>query len=168
MKVSVWVLLSAAAASAQPGRAVSESVADFRSVRDLIVRAAEKMPEAEYGFRLAPEVRTFAQQVAHIADDQYNLCAPVKGETRKDAYTAVEKSLKTKSELVPELKRAFAYCDAAYDGIGAPFEVVQFGATKRTKFSMLNWNVWHTWEHYGNIVVYLRVKGIVPPSSEKR
>jgi hypothetical protein len=46
--------------------------------------------------------------------------------------------------------------------------VVRFGNTTRTKFSMLNWNVWHTWEHYGNIVVYLRVKTLVPPSSEKR
>jgi uncharacterized damage-inducible protein DinB len=109
-----------------------------------------------------------AQQIAHIADDQYTLCAPVKGETRKDAYTAIENSLKTKSEVVRELKRAFAYCDAAYEAIGAPFEAVRFGNTTRTKFSMLNWNVWHTWEHYGNIVVYLRVKTLVPPSSEKR
>lgn len=166
---TVWVLLlAAAAANAQPERAVSESVADFHSVRDYIVRAAEKMPDAEYGFRPVAEVRTFAQQIAHIADDQYNLCAPVKGETRKAAYTAIEKSLQTKAELVPELKRAFAYCDGAYEGIGAPFGVVRFGNTTRTKFSMLNWNVWHTWEHYGNIVVYLRVKGLVPPSSEKK
>jgi len=162
------VLIFAAAAHAQQERAVSESVADFRSVRDLIVRAAEKMPETEYGFRPVAEVRSFAQQIAHIADDQYNLCAPVKGPPRKDAYRAIENSLKTKSELVPELKRAFAYCDAAYEAIGAPFAVVPFGNTTRTKFSMLNWNVWHTWEHYGNIVVYLRVKGIIPPSSEKR
>jgi hypothetical protein len=111
---AVWMLLFAAAAHAQPERAVSESVADFRSVRDYIVRAAEKMPEAEYGFRPVAAVRTFGQQIA------------------------------------------------------APFEVVRFGNTTRTKFSMLNWNVWHTWEHYGNIVVYLRVKGLVPPSSEKR
>jgi hypothetical protein len=111
---AVWMLLFAAAAHAQPERAVSESVADFRSVRDYIVRAAEKMPDAEYGFRPVAAVRTFGQQIAD------------------------------------------------------PFDVVRFGNTTRTKFSMLNWNVWHTWEHYGNIVVYLRVKTLVPPSSEKR
>ena len=75
------------------------------------------MPEADYGFKPAPDVRTFAQQVAHVADDHYNLCAPAKGETGKAAYTAIENSLSTKADLVPALKAAFAYCDGAYDAL---------------------------------------------------
>src|SRR5215472_7045517 len=77
---------------------------DYRTVRDYFIRAAEKMPEADYAFRPTPDVRTFAQQVAHVADDQYNLCAPARGETRKAAYTAIEDSLSTKAELVPALR----------------------------------------------------------------
>jgi uncharacterized damage-inducible protein DinB len=138
---------------------------DYRAVRDYFVRAAEKMPAGEYGFKPSPDVRSFGQQVAHVADDQYNLCAPAKGETRKAAYTQIEKTLSTKADLVAALKAAFAYCDGAYDALtdASGAEIVKGG---RTRFSMLNWNLWHTWEHYGNVVVYLRVKGLVPPSSE--
>ena len=141
---------------------------DYRSVRDYFIRAAEKMPDADYGFRPSPDVRSFGQQVAHVADDQYNLCAPAKGETRQAAYTEIEKTLSKKADLVAALKKAFAYCDGAYDGLtdAAGAEMVTSGQGK-TRFAMLNWNLWHTWEHYGNVVVYLRMKGLVPPSSEK-
>jgi uncharacterized damage-inducible protein DinB len=141
---------------------------DYKTVRDYFIRAAEKMPESDYGFRPTPEVRTFAQQVAHVADDQYNLCAPAKGETRKAAYTAIEGSLSKKADLLVALKKAFAYCDGAYDALTDASGAEPASGRPRNKFSMLNWNVWHTWEHYGNVVVYLRMKGLVPPSSEPR
>ena len=140
---------------------------DYQRIRDYFIRAAEKMAAADYAFRPTPEVRTFAQQVAHVADDQYNLCAPARGETRKAAYTAIEDSLSTKAELVPALKAAFAYCDAAYGALTDATGVEPSLGKDRNRFSMLNWNLWHTWEHYGNVVVYLRMKGLVPPSSEK-
>jgi uncharacterized damage-inducible protein DinB len=140
---------------------------DYRLVRDYVIRAAEKMAAADYAFRPTPEVRTFAQQVAHVADDQYNLCAPARGETRKAPYTAIETSLSAKAELVPALKEAFAYCDAAYDALTDLSGAEPSLGRDRNRFSMLNWNLWHTWEHYGNMVVYLRMKGLVPPSSEK-
>jgi len=141
---------------------------DYRNVRDFFIRAAEKMPEENYGFQPSPDVRTFGRQVAHVADDQYNLCAPAKGETRKAAYRQIENTLSKKADLVAALKEAFAYCDGAYDALSdaSGVEIVKFGTTSRTRFAMLNWNLWHTWEHYGNVVVYLRMKGLVPPSSE--
>jgi len=138
---------------------------DYQTVRDYFVRAAEKMPEADYAFRPTPEVRTFGQQVAHVADDQYNLCAPAKGETRKAAYQEIEHTLSAKGDLVAALKQAFAYCDGAYNALTDASGTQLVGGGK-TRFAMLNWNMWHTWEHYGNIVVYLRIKGLVPPSSE--
>ncbi len=142
---------------------------DYKGVRDYFTRAAEKMPEANYGFRPSPDVRSFGEQVAHVADDQYNLCAPAKGETRKAAYTDIENRLTKKAELVAALKEAFAYCDGAYDALtdASGPEMVNPGKS-RSRFSMLNWNLWHTWEHYGNVVVYLRMKGLVPPTSERR
>ncbi len=140
---------------------------DYHTIRDYVIRAAEKMPDAEYASKPSPDVRTFARQIAHIADDQYNLCAPALGENRKAAYTAIENSLSTKADLVPALKGAFAYCDRAYDALTDASGAEPALGQSRNRFSMLNWNLWHTWEHYGNIVVYLRMKGLVPPSSEK-
>jgi len=140
---------------------------DYQTVRDYVIRAAEKMPAAKYAFRPTPDVRTFAQQIAHIADDQYNLCAPARGETRNAAYTAIEDSRSTKTELVAALKEAFAYCDGAYDALTDASGAEASLGRPRNRFSMLNWNLWHTWEHYGNIVVYLRLNGFIPPSSEK-
>jgi uncharacterized damage-inducible protein DinB len=143
---------------------------DYKSVRNLFIRSAEKMPEADYGFKPSPDVRSFAQQIAHVADDQYNLCAPAKGETRKAAYTAIENILSKKADLVPALKDAFAYCDSAYDALtdASGAQAVHHGKMAMNRFDMLNWNLWHTWEHYGNVIVYLRMKGLVPPSSERK
>jgi uncharacterized damage-inducible protein DinB len=150
---------------AQSNPLSAEVKTDYQAVRDYFIRAAEEMPEADYGFKPSPEVRTFGQQVAHVADDQYNLCAPARGETRKAAYREIENTLSTKAALVAALKAAFAYCDGAYDALtdASGAEMITSG---RTRFGMLNWNMWHTWEHYGNVVVYLRMKGLVPPSSQ--
>lgn len=139
---------------------------DYQTIRDYFIRAAEKMPDVDYAFKPSPDVRTFGQQIAHVADDQYNLCSPVKGEIRKGAYRQIEMSLTTKHDLVEALKTAFAYCDGAYSSLTDSSGTTMVAAQKRTRFGMLNWNLWHTWEHYGNIVVYLRMKGLVPPSSE--
>ncbi|MBZ5625445.1 MAG: DinB family protein [Acidobacteriia bacterium] len=164
-------LLSAAPCAlwAQSNRLSADVKRDYRNIRDIFIRAAEKMPEENYGFKPSPDVRSFGQQVAHVADDQYNLCAPAKGETRKAAYTQIEDTLSRKADLVGALKEAFAYCDGAYDALtdASGAEAVKMGKMGRTRFGMLNWNLWHTWEHYGNVVVYLRMKGLVPPTSER-
>jgi uncharacterized damage-inducible protein DinB len=152
----------------QPAPLTVDVKRDYAVIRDYFIRAAEKMPEENYGFKPSPDVRTFAQQVAHVADDQYNLCGLAKGETRKAAYTDIEDRLSRKADLVPALEAAFAYCDGAYDALtDSSGAEPAMGNKRRSKFSMLNWNLWHTWEHYGNIVVYLRMKGLVPPSSER-
>jgi uncharacterized damage-inducible protein DinB len=164
----IALLLASLVTVAQSNGLIGDVRTDYRMVRDYVVRSAEKMPEADYSFKPSPDVRTFAQQIAHIADDQYNLCAPARGETRKAAYTAIESSLSKKAELVPALKNAFAYCDVAYDALTDATGAQPALDRPRNQFSMLNWNLWHTWEHYGNIVVYLRIKGLVPPSSEKK
>lgn len=156
----------AGSAGAQAGPLSGELRADYRTVRDYFIRAAEEMPEGDYGFKPSPDVRSFGQQVAHVADDQYNLCAPAKGETRNAAYRQIEQTLSTKTELVAALKGAFAYCDGVYDALTDSGGTAPVTGQQRTRFGMLNWNLWHTWEHYGNVVVYLRLKGLVPPSSQ--
>lgn len=167
--LGIMLAVSAAAGAQQAGSDpfTSDIRRDYRSVRDYFVRAAEKMPADKYAFRPSPDVRTFAQQIAHVADDQYNLCAPARGATRDAAYTDIERRLSTKAELVPAIKDAFAYCDKVYDAATDVSSLAPPASTARsTRFSYLNWNLWHTWEHYGNVVVYLRMNGLVPPSSE--
>lgn len=169
MICAVLVLTGAGHAITATSDPLSAGVrSDYNAVKGYFIRAAEKMPAADYDFKPSPDVRSFAQQVAHVADDQYNLCAPAKGETRKAAYRDIENTLSKKDDLVAALKAAFAYCDSAYEQLTdtAGAEPVPSG-NGRTRFGMLNWNLWHTWEHYGNVVVYLRLKGLVPPSSEK-
>jgi uncharacterized damage-inducible protein DinB len=168
LALAMVITAGGAWSGAQSSSLSADVKADYKAVRDYVIRAAEKMPEADYAFRPSPDVRSFGQQIAHVADDQYNLCAPAKHETRKAAYAEIEKTLSTKADLVTALKAAFAYCDGAYDALtdasGAEMVTSPGG---RTRFGMLNWNLWHTWEHYGNVVVYLRIKGLVPPSSER-
>jgi uncharacterized damage-inducible protein DinB len=137
----------------------------YTTIKGFVIRAAEKMPEANYSFKPAPEVRAFGQIVGHIADDQYFFCSGVKGESKE---TQIEKTVKTKAELVANLKEAFAYCDAVYDGFtdAHAADKIKTFVGERTKLSMLNFNYAHTYEHYGNIVTYMRIKGLVPPSSE--
>lgn len=138
----------------------------YTSIKTYVIRAAEKMPEANYSFKPAPEVRTFGQIIGHIADDQYFFCGTIKGET-KDSQ--IEKTVTSKAELTAQLKQAFAYCDAVYDGFrdSQAAEKMKTFAGERTKLNWLDFNTAHMYEHYGNIATYMRIKGLVPPSSEQ-
>jgi len=169
--IVLQVILGCTTASQAQSNPLSTDVkADYVTVKDYFLRSAEKMPETSYSFKPTPDVRSFGQLVAHVADDQYNLCSPVKGETRHAAYSEIEHTLTTKIDLVAALKKAFAYCDTAYDSLtdASAADIVKFGNRNKTKFEMLNWNLWHTWEHYGNAVTYLRLNNLIPPSSEKK
>jgi uncharacterized damage-inducible protein DinB len=138
----------------------------YTTIKGNILKSAEKMPEAQYAFKPSPEVRNYGAVLGHIADSQYFFCGAAKGETKD---TKIEETVKTKGALIEELKKSFAYCDAAYDSLtdanGAM--MMKFGKGERSMSGILNFNVAHDFEHYGNLVTYLRIKGLVPPSSEK-
>ena len=140
----------------------------YNLVKNNITRAAEKMPEENYSFKPTPEVRSFGQLIGHIADAQYGFCSPVLGKT--NPAPGIEKSKTTKADLMQALKDAFAYCDAAYDGLtdAQAGAMVKFFGRDSAKVTVLSFNNAHNDEHYGNIVTYMRLKGLVPPSSEKR
>ncbi|WP_321477081.1 DinB family protein [uncultured Paludibaculum sp.] len=133
-----------------------------------LVKAAEKMPEEQYDFKPTPDVRSFGQVVGHVADANFMFCSAAIGE--KPPVSGIEKGKTTKADLVQGLKDSFAYCDKAYDGMtdarGAA--TVKFFGSERPALNVLNFNIVHDYEHYGNIVTYLRLKGLVPPSSEGR
>jgi uncharacterized damage-inducible protein DinB len=166
---SVTVLSLATAFAQAPGGALSAGQKGFyASVKNNVIRAAEKMPEENYSFKPSDDVRSFGQLVGHVADAQYLFCSPVLG--TPNPGLGIEKNKHTKAELVQALKDAVAYCDKAYDGLTddqAPQMVKAIGRDM-AKLTVLTINTGHADEHYGNMVTYLRIKGIVPPSSEPR
>jgi uncharacterized damage-inducible protein DinB len=132
-----------------------------------IVAAAQEMSEADYGYRPVATVRTVGELIGHVAGTQHLICAAVLGEPQP-AEDAVEKSAKTKAALLQALRESTAHCDKAYaiapSTAGQQIEV--FGA-KSTRISALMLNAVHDGEHYGNLVTYMRMKGLVPPSSKR-
>lgn len=139
-----------------------------KQVTGWIERAAEKMPEEEFAFKPDPAVRSFGQILGHVADANYSFCSGVLGEPNPSP--GIEKSKTTKADLTAALRNAFAYCGRAYDALtdaGASETVKAFGQ-ERNKLGVLWFNASHNLEHYGNLVVYMRTKGLAPPSSEPK
>jgi uncharacterized damage-inducible protein DinB len=143
-----------------------------------VVSLAEAMPVDKYEF--APSngdfkgVRTFGQQMSHIATVIYEVSAGVLGEKSPVDAGKSENgpaSLKTKDAIVKYLKDAFAYAHKAMNSltdknftelVASPF------GDKSPRGSLANVNVWHTFDHYGQAVVYARMNGIVPPASRQQ
>lgn len=124
------------------------------------------MPEADYSFRPAPTVRTYGQLVGHLADAQYNFCASAKGE-KNPQQTSIEETVTSKADLTKSLRAAFAYCDGMFAGLhdAQLKDQVAFleGGGKQARIFIVSLNSSHDDEHYGNMVTYLRIKGLVPP-----
>ena len=134
-----------------------------------VVKAAEQMPEENYSFKPTPEVRSFGQLIGHIADAQFSFCGAVAQDGTKPP--GAEKTKTSKADLVQALKDSVAYCDKAYDGLTdakAAELATFFGGRKFPKLTILDFNSAHVDEHYGNIVTYMRLKGLTPPSSQGR
>jgi uncharacterized damage-inducible protein DinB len=148
----------------------------YKNVRGFVAAAAEKMSETDYGFRpqgVAPEVRTFGQLIAHIANVNGGACARAKGEQPKPPTN--EKTVTDKASLVKALNDALTACDAVYASLTDASLVEKIKVQGRggaqnevARGAGLITNISHTNEHYGNIVTYMRAKGLVPPSSEGR
>jgi uncharacterized damage-inducible protein DinB len=140
----------------------------YTNAKQDILRSADKMPEEKYAFRPTDSVRSYGQVLAHVADGQYEFCGAAAGNHDEKG---IEQTAKNKTQIVAALKAAFAYCDAIYAGMTdakAVEMIPAFGGAKITRLSMLDFNMSHTMEHYGNLVTYMRIQGIVPPSSESQ
>jgi uncharacterized damage-inducible protein DinB len=133
--------------------------------------SAEQMPEADYAFKPTEQVRTFGQILAHIAGANYVFCSAAKAEKSPFAEEHFEKSATTKAAIVKALSDSIAYCDAAYAGLtdakAGESVTMPFGMGSGPRASALIGNTGHLQEHYGNLVTYFRIKGMVPPSSRR-
>jgi len=132
-----------------------------------ITTVAEELPESTYAYKPTPEVRSFGQMIGHVAGAQYMFCATALGEPNR-AEDAIEKTRKTKAELVAALKASTQYCGRAYAQTDkAAQQKVKLFGQERTRLFTLGLNATHDAEHYGNLVTYLRLNKIVPPSSRR-
>ncbi|HEY9382179.1 MAG TPA: DinB family protein [Gemmatimonadales bacterium] len=154
--------LAPAAAQAQ-GTATIQPL--YEMAKGWLVKSAEMLPEADYGFKPTPAVRSFGQLIGHVANANYMICATAKGE-KNPAAQDFEKTTE-KAALVKALKDALAYCDPVYKMADADLTATaeMFGM-KMTRLGWAFLNVTHDNEHYGNLVTYLRMKGLTPPSSQ--
>ena len=147
-----------------------------RTITGNILKSAEKMTEADYAFKptgVAPEVRTFGQLIIHLANANNGSCARAKGEQPKPNID--EKTAMTKADIVKAMSDAISFCQGVYDAQTntSLVEMMKVSGPNNTQLERsrgagLVSNIAHNNEHYGNIVTYMRAKGLVPPSSEPR
>jgi uncharacterized damage-inducible protein DinB len=176
--ISLGLVLAAPAVAQNQQPAQPSFTAFLKNIfignRNEISRSALKFPEEFYGMRPGPqtEVRTFGQLVGHLANFNYLWCSQAKGEKNPSEGKDFEK-LTSKADLTKALNEAFAYCDSAYSSLTEAsgqevIEVSQEDGRKRriNRLSLLALNYGHNEHHYGNMVTYMRMKSIVPASSE--
>lgn len=132
---------------------------------DWFIKGAEQMPEANYAFKPTPDVRSFGELVGHMANGNFMICAGIRGE--KSPATANFEQVSGKAALLKGLKDALSYCHTvqAWANDHAHDSVDLFGMKGSVTWA-LAFNIAHNAEHYGNMVTYMRMKGMVPPSSQ--
>lgn len=167
--LSVLLVSGPALAQDAPAEAVTTSLGGLHQITATNLAAtAEMLDEALYAYRPTDDVRTAGQILAHVANAQYAFCSAAAGEANPSEAN-LEETATTKAEIVAALDAALAYCAGVYDGM-----TDAEGATMRTFFgnemaasAILAFNSVHNYEHYGNLVTYLRMNGLVPPSSQR-
>ena len=140
-----------AAAPSQSPDVATELRKNFTEVNGWVTQAAEMVPDDKYNYRPIDSVRTFGQIVAHIADSYNYFCARGAG-NNIEWSDAIEKGSTDKATLIPKLKQAVDRCNEVYKGSNG-------------RVGPLLGNVGHASLHYGNIITYMRMLGMKPPSS---
>ena len=155
----------APAATANPLSA--EVQARYAQVKGFVIKAAEAMPAENYSFKPTPDIRTFARVVNHVTEAQFHSCGALNGAT--GTAKTVPPETADKATIVEALKASFAECDTAYGALtdAGMTEMVQVGQAKRSRLGIAWGNVSHDNEQYATLALYMRLKGLVPPSSEK-
>ena len=165
------ILLTASAIAqmpAGPSGPAAEVQHSYAGVKANILKAADKMPPEDFQFKPTPDIRTYARVVNHITEAQFHSCGAMNHMT-PDALPKMPTETADKAAIVDALKASFAECDKAYTSatdanLG---EMLDAGRGKRSRVGLLWGVVAHDQEQYATLALYLRLKGLVPPSSEK-
>lgn len=163
----VIMLAAAPLSGADPGMEGMREV--LASYRRNLVEAVEKTHEGYLDFRPTAEVNSFREMVGHIVDAQYAVCSTAKQEKNPQAERITKKVL-SKAELVRSLEASFGYCDDVLASLDAAklAQKVKTGQAERAVSYHAAHAVEHTALHYGNLVTYMRLRGMVPPETERR
>src|SRR5687768_449510 len=168
----LWIALMVATTAQAPQGSVSTTAASIRGAHDAakgyLLKAADQVTEDLYAFKPTPEVRSLGQLFGHIADANFMICGMASGQ--KPTMSGIEKSKTTKADLRAALEASFKFCDDAYGTVtdaNANETVKFFLPGTHTRLGVLAFNNAHVFEHYGNVVTYMRMKGMVPPSSAR-
>ena len=173
------ILLSAAAAIGQPpatptGQKVGLATSlqrGYAAIKMNLTQAAEKMPEADYAFQPpgTKDIRQYGALFGHVANAQFNQCAAAKGVPNPNQGNDIEKTKTTKADLVKALADSFAFCDDAFSSVTdeSATQFVKQGPNEVTRAAVLYSVIVHGNEMYGTANPYLRLKGIIPPSTER-
>jgi hypothetical protein len=144
----------------------AEALAAYDRVKPNILKAADRMPAEDYAFKPTPDIRTFARVVNHVTEAQMHTCTALNGDPFDPKSVPADTA--DKATIVAALKASFDECDKAYTGLDAHLlEVLTLGPVKRSRIGLAWGNVSHDNEQYATLALYLRLKGLVPPSSEK-
>lgn len=175
--VVAGVFLAAASAVAQPPPAGQQLTLTaslnrgYNTVKQNLTEMAAKMPDADYAFKPGPaaELRTYGQLFAHVANSQFGSCAAALGQPNPNQGKNLEQELKTKAEFQKALADSFALCDKAFAALSDQNagEMVKQGQGEIARGALLANVVVHSNEMYGTGAVYMRAKGMVPPSTER-
>ena len=167
--LSLLLVSGSAFAQDAPAEPVTASLAGLHQITATNLSAtAERLDEAMYAYRPTDDVRTAGQILAHVANAQYMFCSSAAGEANPNEAN-FEETATTKAEIVAALDAALAYCSDVYgamtDAEGAAMRT--FFGNEMAASAILAFNSTHNYEHYGNLVTYMRMNGIVPPSSQQ-
>lgn len=165
------VLTTTAFAAALPLFAQENPLSDearqsWDRTKNNLLRAAEKMPEENYSFKPAPESQSFGDLVAHTANSGMGACSGVNGEGKQAGADAAG----SKASIAAALKSAMDECDKAYGALtdANGTDMIEGRRGKRSRLGTLYGNTIHLEHEYAQMAVHIRLKGLVPPSSERR
>jgi uncharacterized damage-inducible protein DinB len=176
MRRSLFLLAFAAAplaaqtqqSAVPPNAGVSSAKSVWMVPHNFVVRALEQVPDSLLSFKATPDVRSLGGLFAHVADGEFLFCALALGEPTRTRAQSIEATKSTKADLLAALKESAAYCDKAYAQTDAQAQTpANFFGQQSNRLFLLNMNGAHDYEHYGNIVTYMRLKGLTPPSSQR-
>ncbi len=162
---ALLLLGGAVVINAQTTALVNEVKQTYESLKNNLMKSAEKIPEEDYSFKPTPEIRSTGEVLAHVVMAQSHTCAAIAGNQSTTAAVKPD----SKASVIAGLKEAFAECDKAYGGLtdANAMEMIKTGRGERTRIGALIGNSNHNTEQYAILSVYMRLKGIVPPSSER-
>ncbi len=162
----------AAQGGAQGGQKIPLSLGlqrSYNTIKMNLTETAQKFGEADYSYTPSPDIRVFGAQLAHVANSQFNACSAARGIPNPNQGGNLEKTKTTRADIIQALADSFAFCDPAFASLTdqSALELVRQGMNEVARGSVLTNVIVHGNDEYGILTVYLRTKGMVPPSTER-